>query len=108
MTPHSAANCNPVAKANKPTNRPVKTLICVRTNRYFLNFTAVAALPSRITRLAIAQRLDLAADIVDFQQAEDHVDQGDQPEGQGRIDPAGDVLRLVQQPSDIEVLGPKT
>src|SRR5258707_149514 len=39
------ANCSPVIHAKTPTSKPVMALICVLTNRYFLNLAAVAVLP---------------------------------------------------------------
>jgi hypothetical protein len=64
---------------------------------YFRNLTAVAALPlqQHAGDVAIAERLDFPADVVDFEKAEDHVRQSDEPEGQRRIDAAGDALRLA-------------
>ena len=48
-----------------------------------------------------------AAQVVDFHQAQDHVDQRDQPEAERRVDPPGDLLCRAQHPADVEVLHPQ-
>ena len=56
--------------------------------------------------MRIIQPLDLPPEFVDFHQARDDVEKGDQPEAERGVDAAGD-LRRAQQPADVEMLAPQ-
>ena len=76
---------------------------------YLRNLRAVSALADRSLsrRLGREEGLRLSAQIVDLHEAEDHVDERDQPEAERRVDPAGDLLRPAQHPAHVEVLRPQ-
>ena len=45
--------------------------------------------------------------VIDLEQPEDHVDEHDQPEADGRVDAPRDLLHGAHQPAHVEMLGPQ-
>ena len=57
--------------------------------------------------VAVPHRTGLPTEIVDFQKAEDHIDEHHQPEAHRVVEAAGEALRGAQKPTDVEMLRPQ-
>ena len=51
--------------------------------------------------------LKLPLHVLDLHEPQDHVDERDDPEAEGRVHPAGDLLGAAQHPAYVEMLGPE-